>query len=222
MVLVYTAILGDCDSLKPAPAGAECICFTDRDDLLVRDGWRFVWWWWPNWEIANARREAWRLRAVPHQLFGQSFDAIIWMDASLTITDLPRLLHDSADHEISGLRHHNRTDAYHEARELVNIGQSDADDVDRQMAIYRSHGFPLIPLTISCLLVRQQTAKVRLFNDIWDHEIRFNPGDNTQLSLDYAAWMNDLTVHHLEGSRHQNPYAVHDSADHKRRRKAYR
>ncbi len=167
------------------------------------------------------RRSAWSLRCIPHKLF-RDYDTVVWVDASFTVTDLPRLLRDSAGHDLSGLRHHKRHSCYDEAVEVVKNGQSDAGDVSAQMSGYKRAGFNPSELTISCVLVRQNNPSVTAFNETWDAEIQQHPGDNTQLSIDYAAWKNGLSWHHLDGVRKDNPYAVHDHADHKRRRKPYR
>lgn len=216
--IVYTAILGGSDSLKPAPTGCDAVCFSD-DPAHVTDS--------QGWEIvgvqpsAKARRKAWHLRCVPHELFAL-YDVVIWVDASFTVTDLPRILKDADGHPLSGLRHHTRATCYEEGRAIVKAGQADRGDVAQQLAGYREEGFQPSALTIACVLVRTHTGDVQAFNDRWDYEIRTNPGDNTQLSLDYCAWKTGIGVHHLTGVRKNNPYAVHDHADHKRRRKPYR
>ena len=230
MVVVYTAILGGCDSLKPAPKGADrCVCYTDNAYLLhcvpgSGDclGWEFI-------EVSegggypqgSSRRAAWYLRCVPHDLF-PVHDVSVWIDASFTLTNLPKLLKDSAGHELSALRHHGRTTIDQEAAAIVKAGQATEAEVSAQVNAYRREGFGMTPLSVSCILVRQNTPKVKAFNELWDAEIQKYPGDNTQLSLDYCAWKTGLFWHALEGGRLANPYAVHDRADHKRRRKPYR
>lgn len=201
-VVVFTAILGGSDSLKPAPAGARCVCFTDQADQDPQ-GWELV-----AWEpTENPRREAWRLRCLPHTLLGPH-ETSVWVDASFTVTSLPRLLKHSAGHALSGLQHHARASCYEEGAELVRVGQADAADVRTQLDGYRRRGFHHAALTISCVLVRANTAKVHDFNQGWHAEIVRHRGDNTQLSLDYAAWSAGLQVHHLTGVRKDNPYAV--------------
>ncbi len=223
MVIVYTAILGGSDSLKPAPKGADrCVCFVDYDDAMMADwegqlGWEFAIAKW-----SNPRRTAWKLRCVPHAVLSGAYDTVVWVDASFTVTDLPRLLRDSAGHNLSGLRHHKRHSCYEEGEEVVKNGQSALFDVWSQMSGYEHAGFKPSYLSISCILVRQNNPRVTAFNELWDREIRKHPGDNTQLSLDYCAWKTGIGVHHLQGVRKDNPYAVHDHADHKRRRKPYR
>ncbi len=219
-VIVYTAILGDCDSLKPAPKGAECILFTNRDQEYA-NGWKFIVWDGPSWQVNTPRSEAWRLRSVPHKTFN-TYDTAVWVDASFAVTDLPRLLRDSEGYDLSALKHHKRTTCYEEGVEVVRNGQADVLDVQAQMFHYQREGFKPTALSISCILVRRNNARATAFNELWDREIRTHPGDNTQLSLDYAAWKTGVGVHHLDGTRHDNPYAVHDAKDHKRRRKPYR
>lgn len=222
MIIVYTAILGSSDSLKTAPVGADrCFCFTD-DPAHVADpkGWEVHLWPKEQWLERNSRREAWRLRALPHELFA-GYDTVIWIDASFTITDLPRILSDAKGYEMSGLPHHKRASCYAEGIEVVRVGQADPVAVERQMKRYRRAGFAPAALTISCLLVRGNTPAVKQFNQAWNKETRENEGDNTQLSSDYAAWISGFSIHHLEGQWKANPYAVYDSADHKRRRKPY-
>lgn len=223
MIVLYTAILGVCDSLKPAPKGADrCVCFTDDPTCLIDPkGWEILEWKSESWKESDPRREAWRLRCIPHELFTE-YATVIWVDASFTVTDLPRLLRDSAGHHLSGLKHHTRKTCFEEGAEIVRVGQAAASDVQPQLDRYRRMAFKPSALTISCVLVRTNTPQVMAFNSLWLYEIRKYPGDNTQLSLDYCAWDHGLKVHHLTGVRKDNPYAIHDHADHKKRRQPYR
>lgn len=218
VIVVYTTIFGGSDSLKPAPVGADrAVCFVDRpSDYAEHNGWELLALY-PD----NPRRAAWHLRCVAHELFPDA-STTVWIDASFTLTNLPRLLNDAAGHPLSALKHHTRSSAYDEGREVVKVGQALDADVTRQMDAYRRDGFRPSALSISCVLVRTSSPKVIAFNTLWDAEIKSHPGDNTQLSLDYCAWKAGIGVHHLSGVRKDNPYAVHDHADHKRRRKPYR
>lgn len=220
MTIVYTTIFGGSDSLKPAPKGADrCVCFVDNPSLYSESlGWQL---WVPrDRTMADARREAWHLRCISHNLF-DVYDRVVWVDASFHLTDLARLLKDAGNAPIAALRHHKRRTCYEEAREIVKVGQARAADVQAQMLAYQTAGFRPDHLSISCVIVRDRSADVQRFNETWDAQIRKHPGDNTQLSLDYSAWKNGLSIKALKGTRHQNPYAVHDHADHKQRRRPY-
>lgn len=218
-VIVFTAILGDCDSLKPAPKGADrCVCFVSGSDpAAVSDarGWELV-----THATVNPRRDAWRLRCLPHLLFAD-YERVIWIDASFTLTDLPRLLRDAGSKPIAALRHHERTSCYREGARLVKIKQSNEADVALQLLAYRQAKFEPEHLSSSGVLVRDRSEAVNRFNETWAEQIETYPGDNTQISLDYSAWVNGLTIHGLMGTWKENPYAIHDHGDHRRRRKPY-
>lgn len=218
MKIVFTAILGNrCDSLKPAPVGADrCVCFvTDPAAFPDAKGWELI-----AHPAENPRREAWRLRAVPHTLFAD-YDRVVWIDASFTLTNLHKLLKHAGGAPVSAIRHHRRDNAYEEGNELARIGQSDPQQIRRQLLAYHAMGFRPSHLSISCIIVRDHSDKALWFNQTWAREIEKYPGDNTQVSLDYAAWVNGFNIRALHGSRHETPYAIHDHTDHKKRRKPY-
>jgi len=217
-VIVYTTIFGQSDSIKKAPSGASrCVCFVDDPASYMGEtrGWELV-----KHPAPNPRREAWHMRCIPHLLFPTARKTI-WIDASFTITDLDRLLLDSSGHNISTLRHPWRTTCYEEGRIIIKIGQAEAVDVNRQLDGYRAEGFVPDKLSITCILVRENTQAVTQFNETWDAEIKQHRGDNTQLSLDYAAWKTGQTIHHLAGMYRDNPYAHYNHKDHKELRRPY-
>lgn len=219
MTVVYTTIFGNSDSLKKAPSGASrCVCFVDDPARYAGQtrGWELI----AHDAAGEPRREAWRLRCLAHDLFPEARKSV-WIDASFTLTNLPRLLLDASPHLLSGLPHHLRDSCYREGTEIVNVGQADKADIQRQLDGYRREGFRPSGLTISCILVREHTPQVQVFNERWLTEIQTHRGDNTQLSLDYCAWKAGIEVYHLRGVRKNNPYAIHDHADHKLRRKPY-
>ena len=216
--IVYTAILGGSDSLKPAPKGADCYCFVDDDAGDVkRNGWTLM----GPWDCsADPRREAWKLRCLPHRIW-DDYSTVVWVDASFRINDLSKLLNDAHGSRIAALRHHERTNCYWEANRLARIGQSKIADISRQLSDYQAERFDPTHLSVSCILVRDNSKATNRFNETWDTQIRKYPGDNTQVSLDYSAWKNGISIKALDGTRHQNPYAIHDTKDHQRRRKPY-
>lgn len=218
-VVVYTTIFGGSDSLKPAPVGADrCVCFVDQPALCHdAQGWDLV----TRVAGVNPRRDAWRMRALAHDLF-RSYDKSVWIDASFTLTNLPLLLAHADGAAIAALRHHRRSSCYAEAREVARVGQATDADVAGQMDVYRKAGFQPNGLSISCIVVRTNSDAVRAFNETWHAETSAHRGDNTQLSLDYSAWKHGLSIRALRGTRHNNPYATHDHEDHKRRRQPYR
>lgn len=217
-VIVYTAILGASDSLKPAPTGADrCVCFVDRaENYADAKGWDLI----EHTYAGDRRREAWRLRCLPHELFA-AYDRVVWIDASFTLTNLPRLLKDAGAAPIAAIRHHRRTSYMQELNALVLVKQATHAQAEQQINAYDEAGFRPAHLSISCVIVRDRSDETQRFNETWEAQIRRYPGDNTQVSIDYSAWVNGLTIKALSGDRHVNPYATHDTRDHRRRRQPY-
>lgn len=221
LTIVYTTIFGGSDSLKPAPAGADlCLCVTDRpldySHGRAAHGWRIV----KHDFTGDPRRAAWHVRCLPNRYIPE-YDRIIWIDASFTLTDLPLLLKHAGTAPIAALRHHTRKSCYEEADHIVTVGQGDQLGFGGQLSLYRNAGFNPSHLSISCVIVRDRSGAVQRFNETWNEHIQRYPSDNTQVSLDYSAWVNGLEIAALKGTRHKNPYAVHDHEDHKKRRKPY-
>lgn len=216
--IVYTAILGGSDSLKPAPVGAHrCVCFVDEPAIYPDAmGWELV----RTAIVGDPRRQAWGLRAKPHNLFFD-YDRVVWIDASFTLTNLPRLLNDAGPAPIAALRHHARATCYQEADQIAKVGQARRSDLQQQMEAYRREGFKPSHLSISCIVVRDRSQTAERFSDTWAKETDTWLGDNTQLSLDYSAWKHGTEIRALQGIRHDNPYSSHDHLDHKQRRRPY-
>lgn len=225
-VIVFTAIVGRCDSLKPAPSGADrAVLFTDRLEMVHQNDDESLGWQIAYVSAANPRRHAWELRCRPHNYLAafnlDEGDRSIWIDASYTLTDLPKLIKDASGSDIAALPHQKRKNCYEEGAEIIRIGQAGAADVQRQLDGYRREGFAPESLSVSCIIVRTNAPRVIDFNERWSAEIQKHPGDNTQISLEYCAWKAGLSIKRLTGTRHTNPYAQHDHADHKRQRQPY-
>lgn len=222
MIVLYTAILGGSDRLKPAPSvGADrCICFTD-DTRLVQNaqGWEIR--LQPVGEGDNPRRLAWQLRCRSHVWFPGA-DLVVWLDASMFIRDFPRLVGDAGDADLVGMRHPERTSCVDEAEVLVADEKATLEGVTRQVDAYLADGYVPLSLTTAGILLRRHTPRVCAFNRRWASELARYPDDNTQLSLDYCAWKEGVPMTYVAGTYIDNPYLLYDHEEHARRRRPYR
>ncbi len=81
-MIVYTAIFGGFDTLKPLPPGVNGICFSDGN--LAANGWQVVP---PKYDTPNPSKRAKHQRCMAHNLFpGES---TLWIDGSYTLNKLP-------------------------------------------------------------------------------------------------------------------------------------
>lgn len=233
MIVLYTAILGESDSLKKAPRHPDrCICFSDdpvgTEQAYIDDPGFIVKRNRPDWDIRlwnitedGARRDAWRLRCESTTLFPKA-DITVWVDASFVVRDFPRLIEDfrALNVDAAAFPHHERTTCYDEGREIVRLGQSRDAIVRAQLLEYERDGFMPKSLSTTGVLIRRRTPLVNAFNRLWlQHIQRF--GDNTLVSIDYCAWKVGLTIGRLQGTYPNNPYAAFDGEDHHARRRPY-
>jgi hypothetical protein len=234
MIVLYTAILGDSDSLKPAPREPDrCVCFTDdvagtqASGMIRLEPGKLIdpscGWDVRPWTIteAGARRDAWRLRCGSTTLFPKA-GITVWLDASFDVKDFGRLIADfrALNVDAASMRHPERTTCYDEGREIIRLGQSEDAIVRAQLLEYERDGFMPKSLSSAGVLIRRRTPRVEAFNRLWhEHIQRF--GDNTQVSLDYCAWKVGLTIGYLKGTYPDNPYMAFDGEDHHARRRPY-
>ena len=197
-IAVYTAIVGDYDSLKiPNAIDPACdyYCFTDRDI-----SWQNVWVRRDiPWRHADPVRMARHVKHNP-QVYFADYDWSIWLDANLQLNSSPQELmptqRDSWD--LAVWRHPYRNCTYAEAEQCVLEGKDDPDTIRAQMQRYRSKGFPeRAGLNENNVLVRRHNdpAMVELARAWWDEIARGSRRD--QLSFGFVAQRRKVRVAHI-------------------------
>lgn len=212
-VLVYTAIIGGCDTLKKAPSGVRCVCFTDSLGLPREAGWeiRLL-----SMSTESPRLQSRRLRCQPDLLFPAA-DVFVWLDASCEFRGFSELLVDAKDMEMAALAHPDRHNCKAESETCVKMGYRPRSVHDAQMAEFRAAGYAFRGLTAGHMTWRKNTARVAKFGEAWwDQILRYGARD--QCSVDYCAWSVGLNITHLTGTYRRNPYFWYDLKDHRRRR----
>ena len=81
-MIVYTAIFGEFDTLRPLPPGLNGVCFSDGRQ--VANGWQVVP---PKYDDTNPSKRAKHHRCMPHRLFPG--EVTLWIDASYELKKLP-------------------------------------------------------------------------------------------------------------------------------------
>jgi hypothetical protein len=210
--ILYTALFGGSDSLKPAPKGPDrCICFAD-DPCLRGEGWEMV-----HWPTRHPRHEARVLKISSHLMFPEE-KWVVWADASMQVLDWDRLMLDKGNHYVSCIEHWDRNNVYSEAIELLSMeSHVDPKSVKRFVAHIRSEGFVSHSLSTTGLLVRRLSQHVIDFNSLW-RECLNKYGIDDQLHFDYCLWKVGVKVHYLQGKYTDNPYVKYDHFDHAARR----
>ena len=188
MIVVYTAIFGGYDTLKPVEAldGVRFVAFTDRPEH--GKGWECIS---PFPTEKDARRENRKYKALPHCWF-PSAECTIYLDGNLRLKVLPTQIADSCrgSSSLFLFRHNKRNCLYAEEK---TVKQNAKKQVER----YRREGYPEnAGLFWGGLLVRKAGCEV--FNKLWWSEIQ-NGSERDQISLPYCLWKTGVDYSVLDG-----------------------
>ncbi len=213
MNVLYTAIFGNSDTIKKAPAGPDrCVCFTD-DPRLRKDGWEIV----VRTKTDFPRWQARDHKTTPEQLFPDA-SFVVWADGSMTVKDWPRLLRDVGEADVAVLPHPDRTNVYDEGETVIRLRIGHRDAVRRALDSFREDGFAPTRLSTTGLLVRRMTPAVAEMDRLWHWHLE-QYGINDQVHFDYCAWKAGVSITDLKGHYRANPYMVYDQRDHHHHRK---
>lgn len=201
-IAIVTALAGDRDRLaQPLVVypNADYIAFVDkRWDVGCWD--QRVLCLFSEDEKFAKRRNAKAPKILPH-LFAPGYEYYFWVDATHDVVMDPeeiigRFLGEA---DIAVFRHRERSCAYEEAGEVINIEFDHPDLVRRQMEYYREKGFPQgYGLYELPSFVRRNTVATRTMNMRWWHEIcRYSSRD--QLSFPYVAWSLGILISVIPG-----------------------
>jgi len=191
--VVYTAIFGGCDSLRPLPkpfrqACKRAVCFTDSD-LPAADGWEICR---VDRPVDDPCRAARWYKLHPLEVFPDA-GSFLWIDASYKVTgEMPTF---AADTWLAADKHPWRTGCFAEGRFCRNEKLDEAERFDRQLANYEEAGMPKEwGLWETGVLFSRRCHETRtLFRNWWEHVETFSCRD--QVSLPFILWR------HLDGQK---------------------
>jgi hypothetical protein len=197
--VIFTAIFGDHDDLKPIikQEGFDYIVFTDNP-LLKSDIFEVVLFK----EIfSDPKRKTQFCKILPHPLIS-AYDYSIWVDACLKV-DVPdfTILIDNylSDYNFALHAHPIRKCIYEEAKRCIEIKKEKEEIIINQMRKYKLEGFPENYGLNSCsILYRRHTDEVKEFCKIWWDEINYQ-SKRDQLSFNYVVWKTGLDFYTIPG-----------------------
>lgn len=194
-LVIYTAIIGHYDTLKPPlvrPQGVRFICYTDQDNLEGM-GWEIR-------RVAHSDMSAplivRQYKLLPHRFF-QDVQTSIWVDASMTIsgdlTSYIKRYQKQADFLV--MPHPERYCIFDEAAVCMQLHKEKKSKILRQITAYYVAGMPLdYGLYIGGILVRNHNVPtVRQTMELWFHEVE-EYSFRDQLSLPYVLYKTGLPI----------------------------
>lgn len=205
--VVYTAVFGDYDKIRPViPCdGCDFICFTDNP-ASVAQGWQL--------RLVTEGEEApallnRKIKMLAHRYLGE-YAQSLYIDGHVSVRRCPAVLFDKylSRTAIAIPVHLDRHCAYEEAAYCVADGIVPAEVVTRQMQDYAAQGFPRgAGLTENGVILRRHLdpAIIELMEAWWLEYLHKARRD--QLSLPFLAWRQQLTITPLlEGPRQSSAY----------------
>ncbi len=137
-IVVYTAIIGDYDSIlipEVIDPDIDYVCFSDRP----RDGFGVFSIWPVDYHNADPVKIARYIKTHPHKYFPE-YDVSIWVDGNVLIRgDLKKYIDKikSAGMSFGAVTHPRRNCLYDEADSCKEMNKDDAEIIDSQVARYR-------------------------------------------------------------------------------------
>lgn len=197
-IVVYTAIFGDCDKLRPVgihDPGVRYVCFTDR--RVESKGWEVI-----VCDLTESTpvRENRKYKLQPFQLFPGA-DWVIYIDGSMaTKMKASEIIDDLSSRFGRGIdlfcsTHPLGHNAYRDGEWVIRKRFTSSYIIDRQLANYRAEGLPDSQATGECcFLVSRNTDAIHRFYAIWDSQVQsFSHRDQT--SFPYAVWKSEINLY---------------------------
>ncbi len=202
-VVVYTAVTGGYDLLKPVPewlkASANFTAFLDDPSFAlnfsVRERSQKLGWL-PetisetDFNSLDPCRVAKRFKVLAHEYFPRA-EFSLWVDGCVellipySLPELVRIFLKDAD--ICVFRHPKRDCLYEEAKAVLRQRLDTKERVHSQVQRYRTEGYPeRAGLVEATVILRRHTARVKEFNEAWWQEIE-EGSRRDQISFNYVA-----------------------------------
>lgn len=187
-MIVYTAVFGDYDTVRPAPADHEdvqFICYTDREQPGSA-GWemRIV-------DLPSPTHpyiQRWH-KIMSHRLFPDE-EVTLYLDGNLELLVNPleiAAIH-LQDSDIALFEHPERSGVYEEIEACADLGKDRRDLLERVRRRYEKEGMPSEGyLHAAGLILRRHTHEVVRLNELWMDEL-LKTSIRDQPALAFALW----------------------------------
>lgn len=208
-IVVYTAILGDYDTLYTPLVpknGITYICFTDNPNLKS-DYWDIVYVDKPD----NPRRQGKYYKILPH-LFLRDYDISIWVDGNTIIKkDLRVFIHNYLKcSNLLFISHDLRICGYEEAAACLFYNLGEKNIIINQLNKYYNAGFPSeYGMYCGGFIVRKHNEKdvISMMNSWYGEVTKYSLRD--QLSLGYCLWNSGIDYEVVDIDYTDNEWMQH-------------
>lgn len=198
-IVVYTAITGNYDNIKPLSyvnTNFDYLCFTDYEYTgVIPEPWKQIRMppaKWCNKDLARY------IKMNVHEIL-PNYEASVWIDGNIDIiNNIEGLVFDALKKGgASSYQHWGRNNINEEMIECAKIGYDSIFILLKQMKQYGNEGFISNELYETNVLIRDHTnSTISEFSKIW-WEQYMQYGKRDQYAFTYAAWKSGLNIHNL-------------------------
>jgi hypothetical protein len=192
-IVVYTAVFGGYDRLKPARYPSVCITDFQQGAL----GWQYRGLLMGG---TNKAKSFWA-KSHPHILFPDAKYSI-FHDGNVEMLISPRQLISETlkNNDIAVHIHPQRKCIYKEGEACVRLKRASRRDVDAQMEYLRRNGYPENNgLVDTVVLIRRHTPEIAELNECWWSEFERSPAKRDQLSFNFVCWKLGVDYYKIKG-----------------------
>ena len=220
-VIVYSANLNGYDDIvtpKVYDPNVEYILFTD-DVNAKSDVWKIKPVDFLDQKL-DGRKKARYIKVNSHLVLPEH-DISIWVDGCFEprFDNVEKMLEDMnfGNSNVMIYKHPQRNCLYDEANVNLQYNRDTPQTVSIQMKRYHSMGFPKnYGLFETGFMIRKNTNRMKLFNEMWWTEIYKNSGRD-QLSQMFVSWMSDIEIKPITvGENMDNNEFLHPRRSHKK------
>lgn len=188
--VIYTAIIGDYDTLKEPlvkTKGWDYICFTDQD--LKSDTWKII-------KVGRSDAKEARRKKIYNEYIFNEYELSIWVDASMYVNcDLDAFKSLYFESDFTLMKHPSRNCIYQEAVACLVLNKDSKEVINEQINKYQDeHLPPNTGMVATGVMIRKHTKEVIQFCREWWSEV-FEHSVRDQLSFNYIAWKKDFNYH---------------------------
>lgn len=200
MTNIYTAIMGKVDKLSDAPRLKDVNFTCHTDSTINAKNYRII----QEKVGANNWLESRRFKILSHHYYWENS---LWIDGRVEVNkNIVEFLDSHSNHDFTVFRHPYSNSIQEEAQRCLSAGiLKDSKLVGQQLKTYVEEGFKDHQLMAGGIILRKNSAELKLINELWWKELNKFP-TRDEISLPYILWKLNLKVNLVDLDVFENPY----------------
>jgi hypothetical protein len=188
---------------QPKYKNVKYIAFTNKPDLIKSETWDII-------EISqynNFRKKAREIKTNIHK-FVDNTEYWLWIDNNCVLQSDPNtFLKYLNGCDLLTMPHPERNNIIEEANILLKWKKDQAQGIQEAINFYYKDGYIPMDLYETKILMRRNTEKIKIFNEMWWEQIQLY-SIRDQISFPYISWKTKMFVNTFPGNNSQSQYRL--------------